>query len=87
MSAQPHTKPFADHGAILVINCGSSSVKFSLINPDSGKSILSGIAERLYSDQAKIKIKHDPLKGDKTVDVYKLPTLSIFYCRNTTSIT
>lgn len=74
MSAQHHTKPLPDHGAILVINCGSSSVKFSLIKPDSGKSILSGIAERLYSEQAEIKIKHEPIDGDKTVDVHKLAT-------------
>jgi len=41
---------------ILVINCGSSSVKFSLINPEDGKTPLSGLAECLSSSQASIKI-------------------------------
>ena len=48
--------------AILVINCGSSSVKFSLIKPSSGESLLSGLAECLLTDVAKISIKH---RGDK----------------------
>lgn len=43
---------------ILVLNCGSSSLKFSLINPESGKTLLSGLAERLLSEQACIKIKY-----------------------------
>ena len=47
---------------ILVLNCGSSSLKFSLINPENGATLLSGLAERLLSDQAIIKIKH---KGEK----------------------
>jgi len=41
---------------ILVINCGSSSVKFSLINPENGQTTLSGLAERLLTSQASIKI-------------------------------
>jgi len=44
--------------AILVINCGSSSVKFSLIEPESGITLLSGLAECLSTPQASIKIKH-----------------------------
>lgn len=44
--------------AILVINCGSSSVKFSLIEPDTGNSILSGLAECLLSSDASIKINY-----------------------------
>jgi len=42
---------------VLVINCGSSSVKFSLINPTSGKTMINAIAERLNSSQAILKIK------------------------------
>lgn len=45
--------------AILVINCGSSSVKFSLIEPESKKILLSGLAECLMTPQAVIKIKHN----------------------------
>ncbi len=45
--------------AILVINCGSSSVKFSLIQPKSGINLLSGLAECLTTPQASIKIKYN----------------------------
>jgi acetate kinase len=44
--------------AILVINCGSSSLKFSLIQPECGKILLSGLAEYLTTPQASINIKH-----------------------------
>ncbi len=47
---------------ILVLNCGSSSLKFSLINPANGSTLLSGLAERLLSEHAIIKIKYN---GDK----------------------
>ena len=47
---------------ILVLNCGSSSLKFSLINPETGTTLLLGLAERLLSEQAMIKIKHDGKK-------------------------
>lgn len=42
---------------ILVINCGSSSLKFSLIDPKNHQTYLSGLAERLLSEQATIKIE------------------------------
>ncbi len=47
---------------ILVINCGSSSVKFSLINPATGESELSGLAQCLLSSDANITIKY---QGEK----------------------
>lgn len=37
---------------ILVINCGSSSIKFALIREDAEEALLSGIAERLDSADA-----------------------------------
>ncbi|MFB1000122.1 MAG: hypothetical protein QMC13_07840, partial [Colwellia sp.] len=43
---------------ILVLNCGSSSLKFSLIRQDNGETLLTGLAERLLSEQASIKIKY-----------------------------
>jgi len=43
---------------ILVLNCGSSSLKFSLFKPENGEKLLSGLAERLFSEQASIKIKY-----------------------------
>ncbi|QBY03009.1 acetate kinase [Thalassotalea sp. HSM 43] len=47
---------------VLVINCGSSSLKFSLIDPDSGEEFVSGVAERLMTEQAFIKISHQGKK-------------------------
>lgn len=54
-NAQVSTSP----DAILVINCGSSSVKFSLIQPQSGASLISGLAECLQTSDARIKLKFD----------------------------
>ena len=53
-----HNKAAVKADAILVINCGSSSVKFSLIRPLSGETLLSGLAECLLSSAAEITIKH-----------------------------
>ncbi len=55
--------------AILVINCGSSSVKFSLIQPKTGEEVLSGLAERLLASNATITINQQDRK--KT---YNLPS-------------
>ncbi|TRX56728.1 acetate kinase [Thalassomonas sp. M1454] len=48
---------------VLVINCGSSSLKFSLINPTNGEVSISGIAERLASPEAFIKISFNNEKS------------------------
>ncbi|EYB67072.1 acetate kinase [Deinococcus phoenicis] len=40
----------------LVVNCGSSSLKFALLNPASGEQPLSGLAERLGSDLASVRV-------------------------------
>lgn len=39
---------------ILVLNCGSSSLKFSLLDPNTEKNYFSGIAECLYINDSKI---------------------------------
>ena len=44
---------------ILVINCGSSSVKFQLINMSNEKALAGGIVERLGLPQSLIKFKFD----------------------------
>lgn len=44
---------------ILVINCGSSSIKFALVNEDQGPFILSGLAERLGSQEARLHWQRD----------------------------
>lgn len=47
---------------ILVINCGSSSIKFAVINSQNETTLMSGLAERLGSPQANLSFKH---QGEK----------------------
>ena len=42
---------------ILVFNCGSSSIKFMVINPDSEKYLIKGIAENLNAENPMISIE------------------------------
>lgn len=48
--------------SVLVINCGSSSLKFAVINPKTEEESISGIAERLVGNEAFITWK---LNGEK----------------------
>src|SRR5207342_3163770 len=43
-------------GSVLVLNCGSSSVKFAVLDPGTGRRHLSGIAERLGTPQARMEV-------------------------------
>src|SRR5688572_33026001 len=45
---------------ILVINCGSSSLKFAAIEPRAGSVRCQGIAERLNSPEARLEIHGAP---------------------------
>jgi len=47
---------------VLVLNCGSSSLKFAVINADNGNEIMSGLAECFNLPDARIKWK---VKGEK----------------------
>lgn len=49
---------------VLVLNCGSSSLKFAIIDTMSGDELLSGLAERLGEQDPQIKYKY---QGDKHV--------------------
>lgn len=44
---------------ILVVNCGSSSLKFSLICLSTKQTLLTGLAERLGSESATLSIKRE----------------------------
>lgn len=44
--------------AVLVLNCGSSSVKFALYDPESKTRHLNGLAERVGTPDASITIKY-----------------------------
>ncbi|MBQ3682440.1 MAG: acetate kinase [Succinimonas sp.] len=46
---------------VLVINCGSSSLKFAIINPDDGHVFLNGIAEKLGLSDARIEWRFEGL--------------------------
>ena len=39
---------------VLVLNCGSSSLKFAIINPHTAEQYLSGLAEALTLPEAQI---------------------------------
>ncbi|MBQ4862874.1 acetate kinase [Pseudoalteromonas sp. MMG013] len=47
---------------VLVLNCGSSSLKFAIIDINSGAEALSGLAERLAEQAPLIKYKHNGSK-------------------------
>lgn len=57
MSAQPE-KPHH----VLVLNCGSSSLKFAIIDADSSEEVISGLAERLGSETPAVKYKFQSKK-------------------------
>lgn len=54
--------------AVLVINCGSSSIKYSIFNHNSEQPVISGLAERLGELEANISIR---VNGKK--DIKKIP--------------
>lgn len=56
---------------VLVFNCGSSSVKFSVVNPESGESLLSGLIQRIGTPDADVNFKY---LGNKQIK--KLPNIS-----------
>ncbi|WP_252178570.1 acetate kinase [Endozoicomonas sp. 4G] len=49
--------------SILVINCGSSSLKFAVINPTTEEEKINGIAERMNSSEAVLNWKINGEKG------------------------
>ena len=49
----------------LVINCGSSSVKFALIDQATEAPLITGLVERLNSPEAELSWKLDGKKGQK----------------------
>ncbi len=51
-----------NHKLVLVLNCGSSSLKFAVLDAASGEEKLSGLAECLHLGDARIKWK---LHGEK----------------------
>jgi acetate kinase len=50
---------------VLVLNCGSSSAKFAVIDAVNGQELVSGIAQRLGSAQASLDFKVDGRKESR----------------------
>jgi acetate kinase len=46
-------------GLVLVLNSGSSTVKFAVLDPDSGGRALSGLAEKIGTPEAGLQIRRD----------------------------
>ena len=56
---------------VLVINCGSSSLKFQLINSESEEVLAKGLCERIGIDG---RLTYQPAGGDKAVSDKAMPT-------------
>ena len=56
---------------ILVINCGSSSLKFQLINAESEEVLAKGLCERIGIDG---RLTYQPAGGDKEISEKAMPT-------------
>jgi len=52
---------------ILVINCGSSSIKFALVDPDQQAFAISGLAERLGSVDAALHWQREGVKHTQAI--------------------
>ena len=56
---------------VLVINCGSSSLKFQLINSESEAVLAKGLCERIGIDG---RLTYQPAGGEKNVSAKAMPT-------------
>jgi acetate kinase len=52
------TSQAGDAGLVLVLNSGSSSVKFALVDPGSGQRVTDGLAERVGTPEAVLRTRH-----------------------------
>ena len=57
--------------SVLVVNCGSSSIKYQLIDAESGQASAAGLVERIGADDA--VVRHTGPGGD-TVRRARSPT-------------
>ena len=55
-------------GCVLVLNCGSSSVKLALVDPVSGDRRMTGLAERVGSSDAVVRLWRDGTEEHGTPD-------------------
>ena len=55
---------------VLVLNCGSSSLKFAVIDAQTGDDPISGLAECFGLENARIKWKHDGQKHEAALGAF-----------------
>jgi acetate kinase len=55
-------------GHVLVVNAGSSSVKLAVLDPESGRRALTGLAERVGTPDASVRIDRDGERSTSTPD-------------------
>jgi hypothetical protein len=74
-----------DSGLVLVLNSGSSSVKFALVHPGSGQRVTDGLAERVGTPEAVLRIRRSlatlPSDSPTAVTGRSLPGSSAAYPR------
>lgn len=63
-SAPSSTSPSTKCEWVLVLNCGSSSAKFALVNATTGERLYTGLAERLTTPDATLVVKNGTQKHD-----------------------
>ncbi|TRY77131.1 hypothetical protein TCAL_12437 [Tigriopus californicus] len=64
---------------ILVLNCGSSSIKFSTVDPQSGRSVLKGQVSHLGDPTVNIQYDIDGDEGQKNLSLETCSYQEIFY--------
>ncbi|WP_415973102.1 acetate kinase [Rhodococcus sp. 077-4] len=52
--------------SILVVNSGSSSVKFQLVDPGSGESLANGLVERIGESDGRVELDHRGETSERT---------------------
>ncbi|MDY4010507.1 MAG: acetate kinase, partial [Fusobacterium gastrosuis] len=58
---------------VLVINCGSSSLKYQLVNPESGEVFAKGLCERIGIDGSKLEYEVVAKDFEKKLEI-PMPT-------------
>ncbi len=67
---------------VLVLNCGSSSLKFAIIDTASNNEHLSGLAERLYLSESRINWKIDDTKYEDNLGASATHSEAVLYIVN-----
>ncbi|MFP3014134.1 MAG: acetate kinase [Arsenophonus sp.] len=67
---------------VLVLNCGSSSLKFAIVDPVNGKEQISGLAECFNLPEARITWKVDGNKNESALDAGSAHNEAIIFIVN-----